>query len=57
VSNFAFRLQKVYEYRELEEGWAKDNFLAKHITRMPTTFLLESNLKSEFKSSTTMSEP
>jgi flagellar export protein FliJ len=34
VSNFAFRLQKVYEYRELEEGWAKDNFLAKHITRM-----------------------
>ena len=34
VSNFAFRLQKVYEYRELEEGWAKDNFLAKHISRM-----------------------
>ena len=34
MSNFAFRLQKVYEYRELEEGWAKDNFLAKHITRM-----------------------
>lgn len=34
VSSFAFRLQKVYEYRELEEGWAKDNFLAKHIARM-----------------------
>ena len=34
VSSFAFRLQRVYEYRELEEGWAKDNFLAKHITRM-----------------------
>jgi flagellar FliJ protein len=34
VSNFAFRLQKVYEYRELEEGWAKDNFLERHIARM-----------------------
>ncbi len=34
MSSFAFRLQKVYEYRELEEGWAKDNFLAKHIARM-----------------------
>ena len=34
MSSFAFRLQKVFEYRELEEGWAKDNFLAKHISRM-----------------------
>ena len=34
MSNFAFRLQKVYEYRELEEGWAKDNFLAKYVARM-----------------------
>ena len=34
MSSFAFRLQRVYEYRELEEGWAKDNFLAKHINRM-----------------------
>lgn len=24
----------MYEYRELEEGWAKDDFLAKHVTRM-----------------------
>lgn len=34
MSNFAFRLQRVFEYRELEEGWAKDNFLNKHVTRM-----------------------
>ncbi|MEI8282530.1 MAG: flagellar export protein FliJ [Armatimonadota bacterium] len=34
MSSFAFRLQKVFEYRELEEGWAKDNFLAKHVARM-----------------------
>lgn len=34
MSNFAFRLQKVFEYRELEEGWAKDNFLNKHVARM-----------------------
>lgn len=34
MSNFAFRLQKVFEYRELEEGWAKDNFLAKYVARM-----------------------
>ena len=34
MSSFAFRLQKVYEYRELEEGWAKDNFLARHVARM-----------------------
>jgi flagellar protein FliJ len=34
MGNFAFRLQKVFEYRELEEGWAKDNFLARHIARM-----------------------
>lgn len=34
MSSFAFRLQKVFEYRELEEGWAKDNFLAKHVSRM-----------------------
>ena len=24
----------MYEYRELEEGWAKDNFLARHVARM-----------------------
>lgn len=34
MSSFVFRLQKVFEYRELEEGWAKDNFLSKHIARM-----------------------
>lgn len=34
MSNFAFRLQRVFEYRELEEGWAKDNFLNKHLARM-----------------------
>ena len=34
MSSFAFRLQKVFEYRELEEGWAKDNFLARHISRL-----------------------
>ena len=34
MSSFAFQLQKVFEYRELEEGWAKDNFLAKHVSRM-----------------------
>lgn len=34
MSSFSFRLQKVFEYRELEEGWAKDNFLARHIARM-----------------------
>jgi flagellar FliJ protein len=34
VSGFSFRLQKVFEYRELEEGWAKDNFLARHVARM-----------------------
>lgn len=28
MSQFAFRLQKVLEYRELEEKWAKDNYLA-----------------------------
>ena len=34
MSGFSFRLQKVFEYRELEEGWAKDNFLARHVARM-----------------------
>ncbi len=34
MSNFAFRLQRVFEYRELEEGWAKNNFLNKHLARM-----------------------
>ncbi|MBI1332796.1 MAG: flagellar FliJ family protein [Armatimonadetes bacterium] len=34
MSNFAFRLQRVLEYRDLEEGWAKDNFLAKYVARM-----------------------
>jgi flagellar export protein FliJ len=28
MSDFAFRLQKVFEYRELEEQWAKDHLLA-----------------------------
>lgn len=27
MAKFSFRLQKVLEYRELEEGWAKDAYL------------------------------
>jgi flagellar export protein FliJ len=34
VGNFVFRLQKVFEYRELEEQWAKDNFLEKQVARL-----------------------
>lgn len=29
-----FRLQKVFEYRELEEQWAKENFISRQATRM-----------------------
>ncbi len=28
MAKFSFRLQKVLEYREMEEGWAKDAFVA-----------------------------
>ena len=28
MPKFSFRLQKVLEYREMEEGWAKDAYLA-----------------------------
>jgi flagellar export protein FliJ len=34
VSDFVFRLQKVFEYRELEEQWAKENFINRQATRM-----------------------
>jgi flagellar FliJ protein len=30
---FQFRLQRVLEYREMEEKWAKDHFLEKHAAR------------------------
>ncbi len=34
MSQFSFRLQKVLEYRELEEKWAKDNYLACQVARV-----------------------
>jgi flagellar export protein FliJ len=34
MSAFVFRLQKVFEYREMEESWAKDLYLKKQIARI-----------------------
>lgn len=34
MAKFAFRLERVLQYRELEEGWAKDTYLAKHMERV-----------------------
>ena len=42
MANFQFRLQKVFEYRELEEQWAKDNYLAKQVARIEAESELDS---------------
>jgi flagellar export protein FliJ len=34
VGAFSFRLQKVFEYRSLEEEWAKNFFLEKQVARI-----------------------
>lgn len=41
MSQFVFRLQKVLEYRELEEKWAKDNYLACQSARVQAERELE----------------
>jgi flagellar protein FliJ len=41
MSQFAFRLQRVLEYRELEEKWAKDNYLACQSARVQAEKELE----------------
>lgn len=33
MPKFSFRLQKVLEYREMEEGWAKDTYVAAQSAR------------------------
>lgn len=34
MSEFVFRLQKVFEYRELEEQWAREHFVTRQAARM-----------------------
>jgi len=41
VPEFAFRLQRVLEYRELAEGWAKDSYLEARAARLEAVAVLE----------------
>jgi flagellar FliJ protein len=41
VPDFAFRLQRVLEYRELAEGWAKDAYLEARAARLEAVAVLE----------------
>lgn len=41
MADFTFRLQRVLEYRELAEGWAKDAYLEARAARLEATAVLE----------------
>lgn len=41
MAEFAFRLQRVLEYRELVEGWAKDAYLEARGARLEAAAVLE----------------
>ena len=41
MAEFAFRLQRVLEYRELAEGWAKDAYLEARAARLEAAAVLE----------------
>ena len=41
MPDFAFRLQRVLEYRELAEGWAKDAYLEARAARLEAAAVLE----------------
>ena len=41
MADFTFRLQRVLEYRELAEGWAKDAYLEARAARLEAVALLE----------------
>ena len=41
MADFTFRLQRVLEYRELAEGWAKDAYLEARAARLEAVAILE----------------
>lgn len=41
MADFTFRLQRVLEYRELAEGWAKDAYLEARAARLEAIAVLE----------------
>lgn len=45
MKKFHFRLQKVLDYRTLEESWAKDKYLAKRLERMESELRIEQILE------------